>query len=241
MTSKGEQYEIECEKYLRSIYGHGVVRTSLTNDGGKDIIIYTEAGKIFVECKDWSKTPIGRPVVQKLHSAIITEGAVKGIIMTTGTFTQDARNYVRMNNLPIELRTYIPQRDYTPPVYQQSYPRNHSSGYVDINPNGYRRNKPIPVVEPVKREKVNKYLKWAAISTVFAPGIGFFLLFLSEKRFAHILVGLGFIAVGIWMLIIANYEGAFWVYIISMFATIGMICMLNDGDWRVREMNRKDQ
>ena len=108
MTSKGEVYEIECERYLKSIYSCKVERTALSNDGGKDIIVYSPEGPIFVECKDWGNTPVGRPVVQKLHSAVITEGAIKGIIMTTGTFSQEAYDYVNKYGLPIELKTFVP-------------------------------------------------------------------------------------------------------------------------------------
>ena len=111
MTSKGELYEIACEQQLKSDYSCKVVRTSITNDGGKDIIIYSPEGKIFVECKDWRDTPVGRPVIQKLHSAVITEGAVKGIIMTTGTYSQEAYDYVKKYNLPIELKIYIPDKN----------------------------------------------------------------------------------------------------------------------------------
>ena len=109
MSNKGEQYEIECESYLASLYSCKIRRTSLSNDGGKDIIIYSPDGMIFVECKDWENTPVGRPTVQKLHSAVITEGAMKGMIMTTGTFSQDAYDYVKKYDLPIELIIYKPQ------------------------------------------------------------------------------------------------------------------------------------
>jgi hypothetical protein len=41
----------------------------------------------------YSKFPlgsIGRPIVQKLHSAIITSKAAKGMLVATGHFTQEA-------------------------------------------------------------------------------------------------------------------------------------------------------
>lgn len=92
-----------------------VVVTPRTNDGGKDIIMdeITSSGdvtKILVECKH-HKTGIGRPVVQKLHSAISTleySGKKKGYIVSSSTFTESAVDYVekvnkQSNNLILEL------------------------------------------------------------------------------------------------------------------------------------------
>lgn len=45
-----------------------------------------------VECKHQAK-PTGRPVVQKLHSAVITEGATGGIIISTGGFSLQASEH----------------------------------------------------------------------------------------------------------------------------------------------------
>ncbi len=48
-----------------------------------------------VECKHHPKGSIGRPVVQKLHSAVISSGAAMGILVTTGHFTKEALGYAR--------------------------------------------------------------------------------------------------------------------------------------------------
>jgi HJR/Mrr/RecB family endonuclease len=44
-------------------------------DAGKDIILSSPQGLIIVECKHHPKGSVGRPVVQKLHSAAITSSA----------------------------------------------------------------------------------------------------------------------------------------------------------------------
>ena len=92
-----------------------VVVTPRTNDGGKDIIMdeVSPSGEIIkavVECKH-HKTGIGRPVVQKLHSAVSTleySGKKKGYIVSSSTFTDTAVEYVekvnkQSNNLVLEL------------------------------------------------------------------------------------------------------------------------------------------
>lgn len=82
-----------------------VIVTPPTNDGGKDITMdeITSSGeviKVLVECKH-HKTGIGRPVVQKLHSAVSTleySGKKKGYIVSSSTFTDSAIDYVQIVN-----------------------------------------------------------------------------------------------------------------------------------------------
>ena len=60
-------------------------------DGGRDIIVTRPNGhKVVVECKYYPKSTVGRPIVQKLHSAVMSTGADHGIIITTGKFTKAA-------------------------------------------------------------------------------------------------------------------------------------------------------
>lgn len=75
---------------------HGVVEKVLyTQDGGRDILVRSPDGLIVVECKHHPKGSIGRPIVQKLHSAVITSKANKGMLVTTGHFTKEALEYAR--------------------------------------------------------------------------------------------------------------------------------------------------
>lgn len=63
----------------------------------------TEVGTIryVVECKHQTEHMIGRPVVQKLHSALIAKSMNKGIIVTSGHFSSEAMYYAE--NVGIEL------------------------------------------------------------------------------------------------------------------------------------------
>jgi restriction system protein len=73
------------------------------SDAGKDIILRSSQGSIIVECKHHPKGSIGRPVVQKLHSAVISSRAEKGFLVTTGHFAENATKYARSLRVKIEL------------------------------------------------------------------------------------------------------------------------------------------
>ena len=100
----GYKFEKLCATILEKAgYGKATL-TPKSGDGGKDIIISSKNGDvIYVECKHHPDTTIGRPVIQKLHSAMITGKADSGIVVTSGRFSTDAENYVRQNRIPIKL------------------------------------------------------------------------------------------------------------------------------------------
>ncbi len=76
----------------------------LFRDEGQDIRLRAYDGSlIVVECKHHPKGSVGRPTVQKLHSAIITAKAKKGFLVTTGNFSNAALNYNRKLGSLIQL------------------------------------------------------------------------------------------------------------------------------------------
>lgn len=99
----------EFEELVADIFrkkGYKKVRVSpCTGDEGRDILMEEEDEQngtipVVVECKH-HKSNIGRPVVQKLHSAVITlegSGLKKGIVVTSGFFSPQAIEYVRKIN-----------------------------------------------------------------------------------------------------------------------------------------------
>ncbi len=97
----GEEFEILCQEIFSKYFSVEVERTPLVGDGGKDLIIRFDE-PAYVECKH-HKSTVGRPVVQKLHSAMVTDWVKKGYIVTTGEFSPQAINHVKDNMLPIEL------------------------------------------------------------------------------------------------------------------------------------------
>lgn len=100
---EGEEFEKLCQDIFSKYYETKVDITPPVNDGGKDLIIRFPEGAAYVECKHHPRSSIGRPVVQKLHSAMTTDWVTKGYIVTTGTFSKQAVEHIEKNTLPIEL------------------------------------------------------------------------------------------------------------------------------------------
>jgi hypothetical protein len=74
--------------------GYKVEQTPYTNDLGRDAILEKDGQKSLLECKRYGETnTIGRPELQKFHSAVISDGAVGGFFVTTGTFTTGAKKH----------------------------------------------------------------------------------------------------------------------------------------------------
>ena len=100
----GAGFEMLCAHIYERL-GYKVHNVQHTGDKGRDLIIRSPEGEIIVgECKHWAGGSIGRPIVQKLHSAAINENAQKGLILTTrGSLTKGARDYINGLSPSIEL------------------------------------------------------------------------------------------------------------------------------------------
>jgi restriction system protein len=80
--------------------GYGANREALqqtgqSGDGGIDGIISLDRlglEKVYVQAKRWQST-VGRPVVQGFFGAVSGHRATKGVLITTSTFTREARDY----------------------------------------------------------------------------------------------------------------------------------------------------
>ncbi|MGH7884303.1 MAG: restriction endonuclease [Thermodesulfobacteriota bacterium] len=105
-TIDGFEFENLCTKIFERLRWGKIEHIGFVKDGGRDIIIHQpQGGSIIVECKHQPNTSIGRPIVQKLHSAVISSGAIKGIVITTGKFSNDAIEHAKIisDKTPIEL------------------------------------------------------------------------------------------------------------------------------------------
>ena len=94
----GFEFEDVMEDVFRNLGYESVRQAERTADEGRDVIIEEVVDgtrrAIIVECKHTDT--VGRPVVQKLHSAIATfdfDGPKRGMVATTGRFTNPAREY----------------------------------------------------------------------------------------------------------------------------------------------------
>ncbi|MDZ4632063.1 restriction endonuclease [Bacillus cereus] len=94
------EFEYFVADVFRSL-GYKVQVTSDTNDGGKDIILRKGNEMKFVEVKRYTKSSIGRPFIQKLHSAIVDADAVGGYFVTLSHFNKNARLYAANKNIEL--------------------------------------------------------------------------------------------------------------------------------------------
>ncbi|WP_052087724.1 restriction endonuclease [Paenibacillus wynnii] len=88
-----EMDPFEFEQYVASVFryaGFDCEVTKRTGDGGKDIILRRENELRLVECKRYTTTKVGRPDIQKFHSAIMECSAQEGFFITTGEFSKQA-------------------------------------------------------------------------------------------------------------------------------------------------------
>ncbi|WP_418281989.1 restriction endonuclease [Halorubrum sp. DTA98] len=91
--------------------GYRDVRQAVrTADEGRDVTMIDDSGPgepvgVVVECKHTDA--VGRPVVQKLHSAVTTydyDGPCRGVVATTGRFTAPAQEYAkRVSDAPDDI------------------------------------------------------------------------------------------------------------------------------------------
>ncbi len=101
---------VDFEKVVSAMLGRMGFRseiTKTTGDGGVDIVASLDkpfvGGRYLIQCKRFDvATQIGAPMIREFYGAVVADGsAVKGIFVTTSTFTNQARDFAR--SLPIEL------------------------------------------------------------------------------------------------------------------------------------------
>ena len=99
----GVEFERVCKRLLENM-GFDVETTKTTGDGGIDLIAYNHqpllSGKYIIQCKRYTGS-VGEPVIRDLYGVITSERANKGILMTSGTVTKQARLFAQ--DKPIEL------------------------------------------------------------------------------------------------------------------------------------------
>jgi superfamily II DNA or RNA helicase len=86
---------------LHAALGYAVRRTPATRDGGVDVIAVrdhpTGREKLAIQCKHQEK-PVGRPDLQKLLGVLASDPSFSaGVLVTTTTFSSDARQFAEQN------------------------------------------------------------------------------------------------------------------------------------------------
>jgi restriction system protein len=123
------------EAYRRQ--GYGVEYSlGLGPDGGLDLTLRKDGRKTVVQCKRWKGFYVGAPVVREMFGLMTAEKADLAIIVTSGNFTRDARDFAvgkpitlvdgpQLLTLIQSVQTHRPTRKAT--TIQQPCPTNSSS------------------------------------------------------------------------------------------------------------------
>jgi HJR/Mrr/RecB family endonuclease len=120
------EYFIKNPKHLRSMksrdfeeliadlfdgFGFDVELTQSTRDGGRDIIAIGNhriaASKYLIECKRYAASnKVGVQPVRSLYGVLNDEGATKGILVTTSSFTGPAQEFLDRHKWVLEGRAF---------------------------------------------------------------------------------------------------------------------------------------
>ena len=96
------------EEYIANFFkskGFDVQQTSYSHDGGIDLIAICNepifCGKYIIQCKKYTDTLVGQPVIRDLYGVVMSENANKGILITTSDFTEGAQSFAKNKNLEL--------------------------------------------------------------------------------------------------------------------------------------------
>lgn len=102
-TLSGIEFEDLTHQLLLKI-GFSVEQTKASRDGGIDLIAYSDApffkGKYIIQCKRYTGT-VGEPIIRDLYGVVSNERANKGILITTGNFSNSALEFAKDKNLEL--------------------------------------------------------------------------------------------------------------------------------------------
>ena len=68
-------------------------------DGGVDLVLRKGSEVSLVQCKQWKATQVGVQVVRELFGVMAARGAAQGFVVTSGSFTADARSFADGRNV----------------------------------------------------------------------------------------------------------------------------------------------
>lgn len=74
-------------------------------DGGVDLVARIGDDRYLVQCKHWRVQRVGVTVVREICGVTAAEGAAGAFVVTSGSFTDEARKFVAENRIAIELIT----------------------------------------------------------------------------------------------------------------------------------------
>ena len=118
--------------------GYDVEFTPEGADGGVDLELKRNSGTYLVQCKHWKANQVGVDVVRSLHGVMTKRRATGGYVVTSGSFTRDARLYCKGENIWIitgeELRGLLAAGGAGAPGRLQLQPEPHLDPSVTLCP-----------------------------------------------------------------------------------------------------------
>ena len=87
------------EAYRRR--GYRVQKTPGGADGGVDLILQGDDGRILVQAKQWKVRSVGVGKVRELFGVVNAERADSGILVTSGNVTQAGKQFARRNGIQV--------------------------------------------------------------------------------------------------------------------------------------------
>jgi len=95
----------EFEELVGEIYrrkGYKVTETGRGGaDGGVDLVLKRNGEVIYVQCKQWRMDRVGVQIVRELFGVMAAEGASGGIVISSGTFTDESIEFVKGKQIEI--------------------------------------------------------------------------------------------------------------------------------------------
>ena len=70
-------------------------------DGGVDLVLNRDGEKYLVQCKQWRAFRVGVDVVRELYGVMAAKGATGGFVVTSGRFTDEARDFANGRNIEL--------------------------------------------------------------------------------------------------------------------------------------------
>ncbi|MGI4788977.1 MAG: restriction endonuclease [Janthinobacterium lividum] len=85
------------EQIVGDVYRKGGYRVEQRGgrnpDGGVDLVLHSDRGRVLVQCKHWKVYKVGVKPVRELFGVMVSEKAIGAILVTVGEFTQEAKDW----------------------------------------------------------------------------------------------------------------------------------------------------
>lgn len=104
-------------------------------DGGVDLAVSKDGELFLIQCKQWKAYKVGVEVVRELYGVMTAKGAAGGFVVTSGQFTEPAREFAKGRNVrlidgPALLRLLAPARAAHPQNTRHEDSKETAAGFA---------------------------------------------------------------------------------------------------------------